>query len=41
MIQLQTTQQINTDHMNKSPPNHSLHPFHNNHLTKQNHSPYG
>jgi hypothetical protein len=31
MLQLQTTQQTNTDHVNKSPPNHR---------PKQNHSPY-
>jgi hypothetical protein len=40
MIQLQTTQPINIGNVNKSPPNHSLRPFHNNHPPKQNHSPY-
>jgi len=40
MIQLQTTQQTNIGHVNKSPPNHSLHPFHNNHPPKRSHSPY-
>ena len=36
---LQTTQQITTDHVNKSPLNHSPNPFHNNHHPKQNHTP--
>jgi hypothetical protein len=29
----------NTDHVNKSPPNHSLNPFRNNYPPKQNHTP--
>ena len=33
--------QTHTDHVNKSPPNHSLHPFHNHHPLNQNHTPYG
>jgi len=36
---MQTTQQIATDHVNKSPPNHSPNQFHNNHpLNKITHA---
>jgi len=40
MSQLQTTQQTNKKgHINKSPPNHSLNPYHNNHPPEQNRLP--